>query len=103
MTKKIVCTIVVALLIIATVSGILIYEDKNIEINKYDVTSNALPTEFDGYRIAHISDLHNAVFGKDNSELIDILKIAEPDIIAITGDIIDSRRTDVDISLAFVK
>ena len=87
---------------IAIAGGILIFEDKNIELNKYDITSDDLPAEFDGFRIVHISDLHNAVLGKDNSAIIDIIKTAEPDIIAITGDIVDSRRTDVDVSVAFV-
>ena len=103
MTKKRKIIIVVSLLLIAIFSCVLIYEDKNIELNTYDITSEALSSEFDGYRIAHISDFHNAVFGKDNSKLIDMLKDAEPDIIAITGDIIDSRRTDIDISFAFVE
>ena len=103
MTKKRRIIIVAVLLLIAILSGVLIYEDKNIELNIYDITSGDLSTEFDGYRIAHISDFHNAVFGKDNSKLIDMLKEAKPDIIAITGDIIDSRRTDIDVSFAFVE
>ena len=103
MTKKIRIIIVTVLLLIAIFSGVLIYEDKNIELNTYDITSGDLPAEFNGYRIAHISDFHNAVFSKDNSKLIDMLKEAKPDIIAITGDIIDSRRTNIDISFAFVE
>ena len=103
MTKKRRIIIVAVLLLIAILSGVLIYEDKNIELNTYEITSEDLSAEFDGYRIAHISDFHNAVFGKDNSKLVDMLKEAEPDIIAITGDIIDSRRTDIDISFAFVE
>lgn len=103
MTKKRRIIIVAVLLLIAILSGVLIYEDKNIELNTYEITSEDLLAEFDGYRIAHISDFHNAVFGKDNSKLVDMLKEAKPDIIAITGDIIDSRRTDIDISFAFVE
>ena len=103
MTKKRRSIIVAVLLLIAILSGVLIYEDTNIELNTYDITSGDLSTEFDGYRIAHISDFHNAIFSEDNSKLIDMLKEAKPDIIAITGDIIDSRRTDIDVSFAFVE
>ena len=103
MTKKRRIIIVAVLLLITILSGVLIYEDKNIELNTYEITSEDLSAEFDGYRIAHISDFHNAVFGKDNSKLINMLKEAKPDIIAITGDIIDSRRTDIDVSFAFVE
>jgi predicted MPP superfamily phosphohydrolase len=81
---------------------ILIVENKNIEFNNFEVSGRDLPKEFEGFRIAHVSDLHNAEFGEDNSKLIKMLKDAKPDIIAITGDVIDSRRTNIDISLKFI-
>ncbi len=73
------------------------------EVNTYTVTSDKIPEEFYGYRIAHISDLHNAEIGKDNEKLISMLSQAEPDIIAITGDLIDSRNTDIETAISFVK
>ena len=93
----------VLLLLIVVFSTILVVENKNIELNKFEVSSRDLPKEFEGFRVAHVSDLHNAEFGEDNSKLIKMLKDANPDIIAITGDVIDSRRTDIDISLEFIK
>ena len=92
----------ILLLLIVVFGTILVVENKNIELNKFEVSSRDLPKEFEGFRLAHVSDLHNAEFGEDNSKLIKILKDAKPDIIAITGDIIDSRRTDIDISLKFI-
>lgn len=103
MARKHSIIVVLVLLTVILLGGFLVYEDKNIELNTYEIVSVDLPEEFDGYRIAHISDFHNAVFGKDNTKLINMLKEAEPDIIAVTGDIIDSRRTDIDISFAFVE
>ncbi len=73
-----------------------------LEMNRITVTSAALPEDFSGYRIAHVSDLHNAQMGKENEKLIELLKAAEPDMIAITGDIIDSQNTDIDIAIQFV-
>ena len=102
MVKKRRNIIVYILLLIVALSAVLIYEDKNVELNTYEIFAEILPEEFDGYRIAHVSDFHNAEFG-NNKKLIDMLKEANPDIIAITGDIIDSRRTNIDISLAFVE
>lgn len=72
-----------------------------LELNTYTVTSHELPDAFDGYRIAHVSDLHNAEMGDGNEKLLAMLREAEPDIIAITGDLIDSRDTDVAVALAF--
>ncbi len=74
-----------------------------IELNTYIIVSSRLPESFNGYRIAHVSDLHNAQIGTDNEKLLTLLKEANPDMIAITGDLIDSRNTNVDIALQFVK
>ena len=74
-----------------------------LELNRYTISSDRLPKAFDGYRIAHVSDLHNTEMGKDNKKLLDMLREADPDIIAITGDIIDSRNTDIDVALQFTK
>jgi len=74
-----------------------------LELNTYIVTSDRLPGAFDGYRIAHVSDLHNTEMGKDNEKLLFMLRSAEPDMIAITGDMIDSRNTSVEIALEFAE
>lgn len=103
MIKNRIKIIAIFLLSVIILSCILIYEDKNLELNTYKICSEDLPSEFDGFRIVHVSDLHNANFGKDNEKLIDMISEAQPDIIAITGDVVDSRRTDIDISVEFVK
>lgn len=72
-----------------------------LELNKYEVVSENLPKAFDGFKIVQVSDLHNAEIGDNNEKLIAIIEEAEPDIIAITGDMIDSRRTDIDVALEF--
>ncbi len=90
--------IALAVLIIWT-----IWENSNLELNTYTITSENIPSAFDGYRIAHVSDLHNAEIGDNNEKLLTMLRDAEPDIIAITGDIIDSRNTDIEIALLFAE
>ena len=74
-----------------------------LELNTYTVSSAKLPPSFDGYRIAHVSDLHNAEMGKDNEKLLTMLRDADPDMIAITGDLIDSRNTDIEVALQFIR
>ena len=74
-----------------------------LERNTYTIRSPELPDVFDGYRIAQVSDLHNAEFGDGNQRLLDILQEAEPDMIAITGDLIDSRKTNIAVALAFAE
>ena len=74
-----------------------------LEINTYTVASENLPKSFNGYRIAHISDLHNAEFGEDNEILLQMIKETEPDMIAITGDLVDSYHTNLQVGIDFVK
>lgn len=74
-----------------------------LELNTYTVTSDALPEAFDGYRIAQVSDLHNAEMGEDNEKLLAMLREAEPDIIVITGDLVDSHDTDIEVALRFAE
>ena len=80
-----------------------VWSNTALELNTYMVGSKELPDAFDGYRIAHISDLHNAELGDSNEKLLSMLREAEPDIIAITGDLIDSRNTNIEVALAFAE
>jgi len=98
------------IIVIAVVTTILLglifwtaWGNTALELNAYTISSDRLPEAFDGYRIVHVSDLHNTEMGKDNEKLLDMLREADPDIIAITGDIIDSRNTNIDIALQFTK
>ena len=92
--KLIIVLAVVAALLIAMVAWIA-WGNTALELNTYMITSDKLPEAFDGYRIAHISDLHNTEMGEDNEKLLSMLRSAETDMIAITGDMIDSRNTNV--------
>lgn len=102
-TKKkfIVLAAIVAILILLIIW--IAYGNTDLEIYKYNVKSEDIPSEFDNFRIVQISDLHNAEFGENNEKLLSILKQADADIIAITGDMIDSRNTNVDTALSFAK
>lgn len=80
----------------------IVYENKNIQVNELTIRSEKLPKDFSGYKIAHISDLHNTDFGNDNEQLLTLIKDSSPDIIVITGDIVDSRKTDVQIARDFI-
>lgn len=72
-------------------------------VNTYTVSSVDIPESFSGFRIVQISDLHNAEFGQSNERLLTMLRETEPDIIVITGDLVDSRHTDMEIALCFAR
>ena len=100
--KKIIILSIVAVLLLLLIVWVA-WENKALELNSYTVASDELPDSFNGFYIAQVSDLHNAEMGKDNEKLVSMLAEADPDIIVITGDMIDSRNTKVDVALAFAE
>ena len=100
--RKSIILAVVAAILFALIAWI-IWGNTALELNTYTISSSKLPQSFDGYRIAHVSDLHNAEMGKDNEKLLTMLRDADPDMIAITGDLIDSRNTDIEVALQFIR
>ena len=80
-----------------------VWGNTSLQLNSFTISSDRVPEAFDGFRIAHISDLHNTEIGKENERLLAMLKEAAPDMIAMTGDLIDSRNTDMEIALRFAE
>ena len=102
MKRRVIVLIIAAVLVPALLIWLL-WANSSAASTQVTVASGALPETFEGFKIAHVSDLHNAVFGRKNERLLSLIRAAEPDIIAITGDLIDSRHTDIDSALAFVE
>lgn len=65
--------------------------------------SEEVPENFDGFRITQVSDLHDAVFGDNQQNLVKKVQKSNPDVIFITGDVIDSNRYDLEQSLDAVR
>lgn len=82
--------------------ALIIHGNVTIQVTNIEISSEKIPDAFSGYRIAHVSDLHNAQFGKDNERLLSLIEDADPDIIVITGDIIDSRNPDALVASSFL-
>lgn len=79
-------------IIILIVVILLVWGTNDIVTSTYFVENEKIPSEFDGYRIVQISDLHNKEFGKNQKRLIEKIKKENPDLIVITGDIVDRRK-----------
>lgn len=94
--SAIVLLIVIALLLFCN------FQNKHLETTHYTYEAEQLGVDLDGYRIVQISDLHNAKFGKNNQKLVDRIRECEPDIIVLTGDLVDSNHTNVDRAVQFV-
>ena len=79
------------------------YNINTLEIAKYTVKNKKISKEFDGYNIVQISDLHSKSFGKNNEKLLEKIKSLNPDIVVITGDLVDGENNNYNIALDFMK
>lgn len=94
---------IIFIFVIAVMAVIYLYwGNTKIGVTNITVTSENIPDEFNGFKIVHISDLHNAEFGDGQKDLIGKIEAQDADIIVITGDMIDSRRTDVDKAVELI-
>lgn len=69
----------------------------------YSIDSQLLPKSFDGFKIVHLSDLHNKVFGENNAPLLRLIEPEQPDIIIMTGDMISHNAPNTEQFLNLVK
>ncbi len=95
-------------LIIILVLFLLFFIDSQVSLHglrveRYEIKDPALPEAFDGFRIAQVSDLHNARFGEADSRLIKKISDENPDIIALTGDIVDENTKGFDAVTALIR
>ncbi|MCY6369739.1 metallophosphoesterase [Clostridium ganghwense] len=84
--------------------GIFFYFQNNfITVNNLEIKSEKIPEDFIGYKIVHLSDLHNKSFGNNQKHLVQKIKKIKPDLIVFTGDIIDRRRYNEKPSLCLIE
>lgn len=74
------------------------FTDSKFVTTRYEAEFFSLPSSFDGFKIAHLSDFHSQI----PYLLIKTIESEKPDIIAITGDILDDKVNDVDTMANFV-
>jgi predicted MPP superfamily phosphohydrolase len=89
---------------IATATALLglffIWQNNGIVITNYKYSNKKLPKGFDNFTIIQISDLHNKDF---HGKLSEKVKTINPDMIVITGDLIDRRNTKIDTAARFIE
>lgn len=83
---------ILLILLVLTVAGCWFFYDQQnrIQTEELTISSPRLPAAFDGLRIVQVSDLHGKEFGAGNAALLEKVAQLKPDIIALTGDIIDN-------------
>jgi len=88
----------------ACLSGLYLhYENTALQVSYYNIVNARVPRDFNNYKIIQISDFHNTKAKSLTGDLITEIEDQKPDLIVLTGDFIDLRRTDIDVSIEFIK
>lgn len=95
------CCLAFALVAFVFVS-VTIYQNSTIKVTKYDVKNSKIPESFNNFKIVQISDTHNDYYGDKLIDLTNKVKKEKPDIIVITGDLVDAQRYNVKNTLEFI-
>ena len=86
--------VIFIILIITIVSSIIALV--KIDVTEYTVISEKIPDSFNDYKILQLSDLHNAKIGKNNSKILKEIEKIKPDIVVMTGDMINTNSKNYD-------
>ena len=78
-------------------------QNNALTVSRYEYASEKVGRELDGFTIVQISDLHNHRFGAGQSRLLEAAAGLGPDLVVITGDVVDCHRTDLAPTLALVR
>jgi len=70
----------------------LYYSNVPVMAEEYSLPFSNLPASFDGFRIAHLSDIHGSSYGENNQRLLSVLEEEAPRLIVITGDLVDEKH-----------
>lgn len=89
--KKILITSAVINFILITT---LYYILSGIGVSKYNLKSDKIPDEFNGFKILQISDFHRGTFNGGVEAVIKKVDKIKPDIITLTGDLMDEGYED---------
>ena len=76
----------------------IIFGWKQLDIEYVDLYFEDLPESFDGYRIAHLSDLHLGTFGGKTAFVEKVVRRVneeKPDLIVFTGDIVNNNSEEL--------
>ncbi|MEF3308874.1 metallophosphoesterase [Paenibacillus sp. GYB004] len=84
-------------------TGFFYWQNNHLVTTSIRYVHPGLPDSFDDFTLVHVSDLHNKSFGANQKRLVRATRRANPDLIVITGDLIDSKRTDIGAAMSYIE
>ena len=97
--KRTVKVLVIVALIIALSAVYVVHCQEHLAITTYEIETKVN----EQIRIVQLSDLHNHEFGDDNRNLILKIEELEPDLIFMTGDMLNEDDSNVEIVINLIE
>ena len=89
----------VLLAIAAVIAWGVIGSKYGLEVTNYVLSSPKLTAPI---RVVQLTDLHNSEFGESNERLVRMVKKQNPDLILMTGDMLNGREDETEIAVNLV-
>lgn len=96
---KFAVTVPLLMVLELVICGFCLFQNYHLTTSTYDVDLGLS----DDVKIVQVSDLHNQFFGINQSVLLKNIESCDPDIIVVTGDIVDSTHTSYSIAMDFIE
>lgn len=78
----------------------IIFSKSVLQITEYEIRTEKLDTNI---KVVHLTDLHNSKFGKNNEKLVEKIKAQKPDIVCITGDLINMHSDNTSVATNLIE
>ncbi len=84
----------IAISSLALLSALIYFDNTLIKVSNYKIKSDKIPKGFNNFKIVHLSDLHSYGLKNYNIQLIKKINNANPNIIVMTGDMVNKYDTN---------
>lgn len=99
--KKIIIILTAVFLVLF--SAYCFFQNNFLVTSEYTVSDEEIPEGFDGFTLAQVSDFHNTHSKILQKDILSELERIKPDIILLTGDYIDCRKTDIPLAVSYAE
>lgn len=79
------------------------WQNDGLMLTRYTAALPGLPAELEGITLVQVSDLHSKPMGEGQQVLLDTISRAEPDVILLTGDLVDGRHPELEPALELAR
>ena len=79
------------------------WQNDGLMLTRYTAALPGLPEELEGITLVQVSDLHSKRLGEGQKLLLNTISQAEPDVILLTGDLVDGRRPELEPALELAR